>query len=233
VDTKSILGVLSAEREFTVEDGAIDKIAADYLAAEKSGNSSRASALRKKLLAVRFSRKIGPGQEIAIDKPLSQDMSVAAGFSAKIKWYPEKDGLRAVVNVIDPSYAKPIDNQRGEPQSIVYVLVTPSGVEKDISLFMVQKGADESALVQLYKPAQRSAGLLKSAAKATWKSALDGYSTDVHIPWADIQGYESGWSVMPVEAVVCSMSNGLSVLAMTKEGDPFSSVRSYSVLTSK
>lgn len=102
-------GSLTAERKVTIEDPAIGKLAEGYISARDSGDTKKASALREKLLAARYNRTIAPGKWFAIDKPTGTTSAKPARFSAKVKWFPEKDRLRAVVEVVDcpPRWSAP------------------------------------------------------------------------------------------------------------------------------
>jgi len=189
--------------------------------------------LSRKLLAARRAPKIRPGQEVLIDKPNSADAVAPAGFKPKIRWYPEKDRLRAVIDVVDSNYASAKNEENRKYRAYVDLFVCPSGADADICAVHMLQG---DKVDKPYLAASRGGKWSESETcpvKGSWKRTPRGYSAEVRIPWSFLTGYRKGWTVLPVEAKVLSKARDWSYFVMTAPGDPETSARTYSLLTAR
>ena len=189
--------------------------------------------LSRKLLAARHSPKIRPGQELLIDKPNSPDAVAPAGFKPKIRWFPEKDRLRVLIDVADSNYAAAKDEEKRRYRAYVDIFVCPSGADADICKIHMLQGDTEQ---KPYLAASQGGTYSESESrrvKGTWKRTPNGYCAEVRIPWSFLRGYRKDWTVLPVEAMVLNKVKGWSYFVMTAHGDPDTSARSYSLLTAK
>ena len=213
VDTKTPFGSLTAERKVTIEDPAIGKLAEGYISARDSGDTKKASALREKLLAARYNRTIAPGKWFAIDKPTGTTSAKPARFSAKVKWFPEKDRLRAVVEVVDSNYTAPGDEEERKYRAYVDIFVCPSGADDDIyRVHVLQGDKPNEPYIAAIRSGEAGTQGAECPVKGTWKRTAGGYTAEVRIPWSALAGYQPGWKVMPVEAQVLQQGRWVVVL---------------------
>lgn len=234
LDTKTLLGTLTAERTITVEDPAIARLQKDYASARKAGNSRLAFDLCKKLMAQRLSTRIKPGQALCIEKPNNLSTGKQENLRVQVKWYAEKDRLRAVINAVDPAYAAIADPKKRKERAYVSVYVCPSGADQDICGVGLSEGdKDGTASARMVCRGKWTDVTQASAVKATWRTTADGYTAEVKIPWSALPGYDRKWTVLPVEAAMMVMGKQFSYYTMTRPGNPDVSARSYSLLTRK
>lgn len=187
------------------------------------------------LLAKRFDRKIRPGLPVRIDKPKGLDAQTPKKFDVRVTWYPEKDRLRAVVNAVDPHYASCEDKEKRSYRAYFDLFVCASGADQDILQVHVIEGEESGKSMCRVRGGGRnwSEDTASCPVKSTWNRTADGFKAEVRIPWSAVPGYRRGWSVLPVEAQACSVSEEWAYFQMTKSGDPETSARSYSLLTRK
>jgi hypothetical protein len=232
LDTKSPFGILTGERDVTIEDPIFATLSAKLLAARSAGRSAKAALYSERLLAARHARKIRPGQQLAIDKPNTPDAVAPARFSPRIRWYPEKDRLRVAVDVVDSNYASANDDEKRRYRACLDIYVCPSGADADIyRVHLLEGEKNGEAYVQASQGGTWNQRGEPAPVKASWKRTRDGYAGEVKIPWSVLRGYRKGWKALPVEAQVLSKAREWSYFVMTASGDPDKSARTYSLLT--
>lgn len=234
LDTKTPFGVLTAERTIKIEDPAIAKLQTAYKTAQDAGNDFLAQVACRKLIAKRFSNRIKPGQAVTIDKPNNMDAVALKGYCVQVRWYPEKDRLRAVVNAVDPNYAAGKDHEKRQYRARVDLFVCASGADQDIyEVYMLEGDKDGQAYASARQVGAPYVPDEKPPVKTSWWRTADGFKAEVKIPWNVLPGYNKGWTVLPVEAQVLSKAKDWSYFVMTKPGEPETSARTYSLLTRK
>lgn len=232
VDTKTALGVLTAERTVMIEDPAVAKLEESYVMACKSGDSAGAATLSKKLIAARFSTKVKPGRAVPIDKPNNAEAKKPEGFSSTATWYPEADRLRVVVKVTDPGYVAAKSTEERMSSSYVQLFISPSGADRDIlRLYMLDGEGAAMGYVRQWSGTEM-VKLTESdlPVSVTWDRTTDGYVAEAKIPWSVFKGYQKDWTLLPVEAMVYTRHQQSGWQVMTRPGEPESSARTYSVL---
>ena len=219
LDTGTPLGVLEARRTVTIDDPVFDRLAAAYTQACDAGNTKWAAQVRDKLLSRRKVRKLKPGQAVPIDHPYTMT-AVPEGFSATVKWYAEDTHLRAVIDVTDADYPDEIVPDTDDSAGVARLVVSPCGpdVEYAVNRFNVRPQASGAARIYSYQ----AHDYLQCG--AIWERTADGYRVEVAIPYDELEGYDQGWEVMPVDAVIergtSAARLSLGMNRSTKEGKP-------------
>ena len=228
VDTKTEMGVISAKREVLVEEPAFARLIDQYAKYEKQDDAPRMAWARKQLLATRFGRTVRPGEPMALTELLSGDGTLPKGYSALVKWYPGAKSLRALVEVKNPYYRAP-NVERMAARSWLRLLVCASGADQDMTSFYVIRSADGRAQLHCYGLPEPQVGTGK------WKSFDGGYVVDVDLPYNAINSYDKSWTRMAVSAGVAAAGPDCQYQTVCTPGasDPFTSARSYCVLTRK
>ena len=221
LDTGTPLGVLETQRTVVIDDPVFDRLAAAYTQACDGGNGKWAAQVRDKLLSLRTMRKLKSGEAIPIDRPCSTNATIPEGFSATVKWYAEDTRLRAVIDVIDADYPDEIvPGPTMDSSGLVYLAVSPCGpdVEDVVNRFNVRPQASGTARIFSYQTRDYLEG------GAIWERTAEGYRVEVAIPYDELEGYDQGWEVMPVDAVIergtlaARLSFGMH--RSTKQGKP-------------
>lgn len=224
-DTATELGVLKAQREITIEAPIFRKLAAIYKRATRSGDHTGAAECREEVLSRRNMRVITPGEEVPIDL-LNSGPQVPHEFSATVRWYPEENFLKAVVDVVDANYAAAPSEELRRRRGYVQLFVCPSGMDQDITLIHITSPSPGSRQAEVYPESIAES----SDIDALWDVTPAGYTVEVKISWKNLAGYQTDWTLMPVEAMVCSKWRDWSYFIMNKPGEPRESARSYAAL---
>lgn len=233
LDTNTILGTLKAERTVKIEDPAIGKLAADYVKVRKAGDDAKAASLRKKLLSLRFDQKIEPGECVPVDQPAGLDDEAPEGYSAEVRWYADKDRLRAVVVATDPNYASGRNREERINLGSVAIFVCPSGADQDICMVYAGEGPAYGEGMSAMMRGGKYTAPEDSPVVVSWWPTPTGYKAEIKIPYSELPGCDKNWSVMPVQIKLATRGDRQNCFLMAKPGDPQASARSYSLLRRK
>jgi hypothetical protein len=188
--------VVSAKRDFVVEDPALARLMKQYAAYVEEDKAPQIAWARKQLLARRFSGVIRPGEPVALTELVSGAGTLPEGYSASVKWYPGPKSLRVVLQVKNPYYG--LNNvERLAQRSWVQYLICASGASDDITRFGVSRTPDGKAEIYCYGSGQEP---LVGSGK--WKSFNGGYVVDVDLPYSRIKGFDKSWARMAVSTEV-------------------------------
>lgn len=232
LDTKTGLGTLMSKRQIIIEDPTYDRLATEYAQAENAKDTAQCAQVRKEILSSCFRQTIKPGQACAANTAGQAnvgDYPGADNFSATLRWYPGADSLRVTAEVTDAYLSTDAPKDTPWETSCLEVFICPAGVDQTINqFFIVPEGPANAPRV---KAVHTDKG---DQVRATWKRTAKGYSVDVRIPWSIVRGYQKGWSVMPVEAMVNTKSpKGRVQVIMSKPGEPWRTAKGYSALEAR
>jgi len=231
LNTRSALGTLTSKRDFSPEDPIYNTASNDYFQARQKNDKAKMAKARSQLLAGWFKDHIKPGAAVSVDKPLGSARTDTSKVSAVLMWIPKANYLEVKADVTD-AYMK-TDAPADTPwlASSIELFISPSGMSSEINHFaIVPSGANgQTSLLTISN--NKAAPL---APKANWKKTAKGYALDVRIPWNLVNGYEKGWKLMPVEALVNSKTpNGYVQILMNKAGYAVNMTKNYAGLLPK
>ena len=232
VDTKTPFGILTGERSVIIEDPSIAKLQNEYASARAQGNTARAAAISRQLIARRFSHSIKPGRPIPIDKPITSDEEPSGKVKGAATWYPGKDQLRVLIDVTDPRYVALRGKGGKQYLASVLLFVCPTGADADICEIYTAHGDNGTALWGVM--GRRSYPKMDQV-KAVWKNTAKGYRAELSIPWSVIKDLPANWTALPVEVMIVGdeSDRNLDMLRMSPSGNPNTSARGYCLLTRK
>lgn len=231
-DTKTDLGTLTSSRTVYVDDPLYDKLCDACIKAAKSGDGARALQARNDLLSKWFRTSVKPGQTLASDSGAKLNAGSypgAGNLSAEFAWYPSDDYLRVTADVTDASFSTDAPKDKPWEASCVEIMVCPGGTNDSINQFFIvpegQGGVPRVTAVHTDKG---------SDILASYKRTDKGYKIEAKIPWSIVRGYEKGWRVMPVEAMVDSKTPvGRAQIVMNEPGEPWRIAKTYAALMAR
>lgn len=228
LDTKSKLGVFTSKREVIIEDPLYDELCAACIKASQTGDKAKIAKARAELMNKWFKQTIQPGQVCKLNQTRQVNTGQYQGaksLSADIQWRPTKDYLRIVADITDASFSTDVPENQPWEASSLEILISPGGVDDAINhFFVVPKGDGRPRIDGVHTDEE-------FRIIAFWKRTDKGYKVDMKIPYSILRGYEQGWSVMPVEAMINSKTpKGRVQLVMNQPGEPWKYARNYAGL---
>lgn len=234
LDTKCELGTLITKRQVVIEDDTYAKLTGAYFEAKGTNDASKIAKARSALLTGYFRDMVKPGVKMVADTKLMDTVSCPARdkFSGEFTWYPKADHLKVTANVVDANFGMSAKQENPWDSSCVEVFISPAGVDDTVNrFFIIPDGINGQVSVRNEKNDKIE------AVNGTWKRTAKGYAVEVKIPWTSVAGYEKGWSLLPVEAVVNShVGSDRSkqvMVSMNRTGYPWAKSRTYAVLRAK
>ncbi len=228
LDTKSALGVFTSKREIVIEDPLYDQLCAAYAKASQTGDKAKAAEARAELVNKWFKQAIKPGQACKINQQRQVNLGNYQGeksLSADVQWHPAKDYIRVVADITDASFSTDVPENQPWEASSLEILISPGGTNDTINHFFVVPTGDGRPRIDGVNTNE------ESKIVAFWKRTDRGYKVDLKIPYSILRGYEQGWSVMPVEAMINSKTpKGRVQLVMNQPGEPWKYARNYAGL---
>jgi len=223
-----------------VIDSAYTKLAQELYTLRQKSDSKAMADCRAKILRTAFKQTSAPRTPIlvsGISKCNYGDYPGARKLSATLAWTPSKDSLQVKADVTDAFFKPGADSG-----SQVDLFISPSGTRWDTSqITITPSGTQGKAKVSLasseYGPSDPANPENVAKAKtvsARWKKTRGGYSLDVKIPWRAVRGYQAGWNMLPVDAVVTGGgSDNECKIKMGALGDPVADTFTYVGLKAK
>ena len=162
-------------------------------------------------LALWPNRRIRPGKICKLETLRFGRKPEASKLSATMRWYPREKDIRVEADVVDAAFS--IDVETPSQGSSFSLFFAPSGSDETRSRFTISpSGTGDAAVVQ---------AVSRGPIEASWKRTAHGYHITATIPYASINGYRSGWTLMPVDAMVDSNTpDGRCALMAGPPGQP-------------
>ena len=182
-----------------------------YEAAKEANDPTKMAKASLDLLARSTNRRVRSGQVFRLETAHQGSKQEARKLSAAVQWYPQAEGIRVEVTVVDANFSI---NPKGLNQgSSVCLFFSPSGFDDmRTRINIAPSGAEDAPIIQ-------AEGV--ESTKASWKRTSDGYHITATVPYASIKGYRKGWTFMPVDAMVNSKSpEGRCALVGGATGQP-------------
>ena len=210
-NTRSDLGILSSKRKVNIESLSYETLQQRYDAAQKANRPTAMAKASKELLARWKNRRVKPGQICKLETLRFGKKPEAGKLSAAVRWYPGKEGIRVEIDVADATFS--INPKALHMGSSISLFFAPSGFDDTRTRFTIAPSGDEDApLIETDKG---------GPIKALWKRTEDGYRITASVPYSSIKGHPKGWTLVPVDAIVNSMTpDGRCALMAGAPGQP-------------